>query len=42
MEFELAKKLQDMDFCDVLKILLNLRKENREAYDALKESIDDL
>lgn len=41
MELELAKKLEEMDFNELLEILTKLMMENKEAFDELKEIVDD-
>ena len=42
MEFELAHKLEDMEFSDILKMLQDLRRNDRDAYAMLEEIVNDL
>lgn len=41
MELELAKKLEEMEFDELLEILTQLMMNNKEAFDDLKEVVDD-
>lgn len=41
MELELAKKLEELDFDELLDILTKLMMNNKEAFDDLKEIVDD-
>ena len=41
MELELAKKLEEMEFDELLGILTQLMMNNKEAFDDLKEIVDD-
>lgn len=41
MELELAKKLEDMDFRELAEVLRKLMIEDRQAFEALKEIVDD-
>lgn len=40
MEIELAKALEEMEFDDLLDVLTKLMMENKEAFDELKELVD--
>lgn len=42
MEFELAKLLDDMDFNEILKVLENLKREDRDAYELLNELVENI
>lgn len=42
MEIELAKKLEEMDMGDLIQILTKLKMTNNEAFEDLKEIIEDL
>ena len=41
MEIELAKALEEMEFDELLDVLTKLMMENKEAFDELKELVDD-
>jgi hypothetical protein len=41
MEFELAKKLEEMDFNELIQVLTKLKMTNHEAFTDLKEIVDD-
>lgn len=41
MELELAKALEEMEFDELLEILTQLMMNNKEAFDDLKEIVDD-
>lgn len=41
MELMLAKKLEEMDFNELLDIMRKLMMEDREAFEKLKELIED-
>ena len=41
MELELAKKLEEMEFGELIDILMKLKMTNHEAFMDLKEIIDD-
>jgi TusA-related sulfurtransferase len=42
MEIMLAKKLEEMDMGDLIQILTKLKMTNNEAFEDLKEIIEDL
>ena len=42
MEAELAMKLAEMDQPEIEQLLMRLRMENREAFEVLKQLIDDI
>ena len=42
MEIEIATKLADMDRLEIEQILMKLRMESPEAFEFLKELIDDI
>lgn len=42
MEIELAKKIEDMDLNELINLLTRLRSTDRDAFEALKEQVDDL
>jgi hypothetical protein len=42
MEIMLAKKLEEMDMRDLIQILTKLKMTNNEAFEDLKEIIEDL
>lgn len=41
MELELAKKLEEMEFGELIDILTKLKMTNHEAFMELKEIVDD-
>jgi len=41
MELMLAKKLEEMDFNELLDIMRKLMMEDREAFEKLKELVED-
>lgn len=41
MELELAKKLEEMEFKELVDILMTLKMTNHEAFMELKEIVDD-
>jgi hypothetical protein len=41
MELMLAKKLEEMDFNELLDIMKKLMMEDREAFEKLKELVED-
>jgi len=41
MEIELAKALEEMEFDELLDVLTKLMMENKEAFDELKELVND-
>ena len=42
MEIVLAKKILDLDEMELVNLLTKLRMEDQEAYNALKDKIEDL
>ena len=42
MEIMLAKKLEEMDMGELIQILTKLKMTNNEAFEDLKEIIEDL
>ena len=42
MEIELAKKIEDLSFAELMDVLRKLNFSNREAFDELKELVDDI
>jgi len=42
MEIELAMKLAEMDRNEIEQILMKLRMENQEAFEVLRELVDDI
>ena len=41
MELMLAKKIEEMDFNELLDIMTKLMMEDREAFEKLKELVED-
>lgn len=41
MEFELAKKIEEMSFDELIKVFTQFMMEEKEAFNALKEIVDD-
>lgn len=41
MELELAKKIEEMSFDELIKVFRQFMMEEKEAFDALKEIVDD-
>lgn len=41
MEFELAKKIEEMSFDELIKVFRQFMMEEKEAFNALKEIVDD-
>ena len=42
MEIEIAMKLAEMDQFEIEQILMKLRMENQEAFEVLRELVDDI
>jgi hypothetical protein len=42
MEIQLARKIEELGFSELLNVFMKLRMQNREAFDSLKELVDDL
>lgn len=42
MEIMLAKKLQELELSELIDLLTRLRMADRDAFEALKEQLDDL
>lgn len=42
MEIMLAKKILDLDEMELVNLLTKLRMEDQDAYNALKDKIEDL
>jgi hypothetical protein len=42
MEFMLAEKLAQLDKSELLKLLMAIRMEDRDAFNLIKEKLEDL
>jgi hypothetical protein len=42
MEIQLAKKLEELELNELIDLLTRLRMADRDAFEALREQIDDL
>lgn len=42
MEIELAKKVEEMEMNELVDLFMKLRMEDRDAFDVLKELVEDM